>query len=73
MIEIFRIYHEIHPYSNSYEFSGEFKEKRDNLEDSIWTRLYYRTARNVIDLNYWNISLERNRVVLAKKGLRNND
>jgi hypothetical protein len=67
MIEIFKIYHENHPYSNSYEFSGEFKEKRDIHEHSIRTRLYYRTARNVIDLNYWNISLEGNRVVLAKK------
>jgi hypothetical protein len=67
MIEIIRIYHENHPYSNSYEFSGEFKEDRDADKTSIRSKLYFREAHRVIDLNYWNISLEENKVVLTRK------
>ncbi len=67
MIEIVRIYHENHPYSNSYEFSGEFKDDRDSDKTSIRTKLYFREAHRVIDQNYWNLSLEGNKVILTRK------
>jgi hypothetical protein len=67
MIEIIRIYHENHPYSNSYEFSGEFKDDRDQDKTSIRSKLYFREAQRVIDQNYWNLSLDDNKVVLTRK------
>jgi len=67
MIEVFKIYHENHMYSNSYEFSGEFKDIRDEKEISIRTRLYYRVALRVIDLDHWNVDLEGNKVVITRK------
>jgi hypothetical protein len=67
MIEIVRIYHENHPYSNSYEFSGEFKDKRDTDTSSIRTKLYFREAMRVIDQKYWNLLLEGNKVIITRK------
>lgn len=67
MIEIVRIYHENHPYSNSYEFSGEFKEKRDTDVSSIRTKLYFREAMRVIDQKHWNLLLEGNKVIITRK------
>jgi hypothetical protein len=67
MIEIIKIYHQNHPYSNSYEFSGEFKEGNEKYPVSIRTRLYLRTARRVIDFNYWEIIQEGNKVTLMRK------
>jgi hypothetical protein len=69
MIEIVRIYHENHPYSNSYEFSGEYKDDRDEDKTSIRTKLYFREALRVIDQTYWNLGLEENKVVLTRKSL----
>jgi len=67
MIEIIKIYHDHHPYSNSYEFSGEFKDSRDDKETSIRSRLYFREANRIIDLRYWNIELQGNKVLLTRK------
>jgi len=67
MIEVFQMYHEHHRYSNSYEFSGEFKDLRDEKEISIRTRLYYRVALRVIDLEHWELNLEGNKVVITRK------
>ena len=67
MIEIIRIYHDNHPYSNSYEFSGEFKDDRDADKTSIRSKLYFREALRVIDQKYWNLSLEENKVILTRK------
>ena len=67
MIEVVRIYHEHHPYSNSYEFAGEFKDTRDENEISIRTRLYYRVALRVIDIDHWNVTLDGNKVVITRK------
>ncbi len=67
MIEILKSYHEAHPYSNSYEFSGEYKDDEDRSNPSIRTRLYIRTAYKFVDMNYWELSLERNKVVLSRK------
>jgi len=66
MVEIVRIYHEKHPYSNSYEFSGEFKENRDNGPVSIRTKLYYREANRAIDHKNWKLSLEGNKVLITR-------
>ena len=67
MIEIVKVYHHNHPYSISYEFSGEFKDKRDKGEASIRTRLYLREAMKVIDQKYWKVSLDGNKVLLTRK------
>jgi hypothetical protein len=67
MIEIVRIYHENHPYSNSYEFSGEFKDDRDADKTSIRSKLYFREAQRVIDQNNWNLCLAENKVILTRK------
>ncbi len=68
MIEIIKIYHENHPYSNSYEFSGEFKDDRDSQETSIRSRLYFREANRLVDTRYWDIELQGNKVLLKRKG-----
>jgi hypothetical protein len=67
MIEIFRIYHDNHPYSNSYEFSGEFKDERDSAINSIRTRLYHRIALRVVDLQHWNLEVSDNKVTVLRK------
>ncbi len=67
IIEIIRIYHENHPYSNSYEFSGEFKARNDPPPVSIRTRLYLRTALRVVDMEVWDVVGEDNKVVLRRK------
>ena len=69
MISIFRIYHEHHPYSISYEFSGEFKEERENAQLSIRSKLYFREALRVIDQSYWNVKLIDNKVLVQRKVL----
>jgi hypothetical protein len=69
MVEIVRIYHDNHPYSNSYEFSGEFKDTRDSDVSSIRTKLYFREAKRVIDQNFWNLLLEGNKVIITRKAL----
>ncbi len=67
IIEIVRIYHEQHPYSNSYEFAGEFKEKNDHQPMSIRTRLYRRTAMKVIEREQWEVISEDNKVIIKKR------
>jgi len=67
MIEIIKIYHNNHPYSNSYEFSGEFKDHRDSQTSSIRSRLYFREANHLVDKRFWNIDLLENKVLLTRK------
>ncbi len=67
MIEIVRIYHEAHPYSNSYEFSGEYKDNENPEKASIRTRLYVRAAERVLDFRYWEIISETNKVIVQRK------
>lgn len=67
MIEVARIYHEKHPYSNSYEFSGEYKDERDSSESSIRTRMYFRVAQRVVDLEHWDLALDGNKVIISRK------
>jgi hypothetical protein len=68
MIEIVRIYHENHPYSNSYEFSGEFKKDNDPPPVSKRTKLYLKTAQKVVDTSNWDIALDGNKVLITRKG-----
>ena len=67
--EILRIYHENHPFSNSYEFSGEFRKKEEKQTASVRTRLYFRAATKSIDPEYWDILLEGNKVLVKRKFL----
>ncbi len=64
-IEIIRIYHEHHPHSDTYEFTGEFKETRDTQAASIRSRLYYRYARKYLKEG-WEPVLEGNKVIIRK-------
>lgn len=64
--EIIRIYHEFHAYSTSYEFSGEYKEEKDNGEASIRTLLYYRKALRILH-DQWGVELCGNKVVVFRK------
>ena len=49
IIEIIRIYHDNHPHSDTYEFTGEFKETRDTQTASIRSRLYFRYAERCLE------------------------
>jgi hypothetical protein len=65
VIEIIRIFHEFHKHSDSYEFTGEFKDTKDSGEASIRTRLYYKYASTLLDKN-WKPFLEGNKVTIKK-------
>jgi len=65
IIEIIRIYHENHPHSDTYEFTGEFKETRDTQTASIRSRLYFRYAERYLNEN-WVPVLEENKVIIRK-------
>jgi hypothetical protein len=65
MIEIIRIYHENHVHSDTYEFTGEFKETRDTQPASIRSRLYFRYARRYLNEG-WESILEGNKVIIRK-------
>lgn len=65
VIEIVKMYHSFHNYSNLYEFSGEFKDQNDDEDSSIRTRLFYRTAKKVVS-PHWKIRLSGNKVLITK-------
>ncbi len=65
LIEIIRLYHEQHPFSDSYEFSGEFKDNNDEGTTSIRTKLYYRYALRILN-NNWVAELMNNKVVIHR-------
>ena len=65
IIEIIRIYHLNHFHSDTYEFTGEFKDERDNQAASIRSRLYYRYAQRILHPD-WEASLEGNKVIVKK-------
>ena len=66
VIEIVRLFHEVHPYSASYEFSGEFKEGNEDRETSIRTLLYVREAGRILHPS-WEIHQKGNRVIISRK------
>lgn len=65
IIDIIRIYHENHVHSDTYEFTGEFKETRDTQTASIRSRLYFRYARRCLNEG-WEPVLEGNKVIIRK-------
>jgi len=65
VIEIIRIYHENHEHSDTYEFTGEFKDGHETQAASIRSRLYYRYAQRILSSN-WKAVLEGNKVSIYK-------
>jgi hypothetical protein len=65
VVEIMRIYHSFHSHSDTYEFSGEFKDDHEDRESSIRSRLYFRYAKKLLNTN-WDAHLEGNKVVVKK-------
>ena len=65
IIEIIRMYHLNHIHSDTYEFTGEFKETRDTQEASIRSRLYYRYASRILD-EHWESVMTENKVIIRK-------
>lgn len=66
VVEIIRLFHENHPFSVSYEFSGEFKKGNENRDSSIRTLLYFRKAQNIMHPS-WQIEKEGNKVTVHRK------
>ena len=69
VIEIIRLYHTNHEHSDTYEFTGEFKDEHETQIASIRSRLYYRYAQRLLNEN-WNAVLKGNKVIIQK--IRNN-
>jgi hypothetical protein len=65
VIEIIRIFHNFHKHSDTYEFTGEFKDTKDIREASIRTRLYLKYAQMILD-PMWKPILEGNKVIVKK-------
>jgi hypothetical protein len=65
VIEIIRIYHQNHEHSDTYEFTGEFKDEHETQTASIRSRLYYRYAQRILNRN-WKARLEGNKVIINK-------
>jgi hypothetical protein len=65
VMEIVRIYHENHIHSDTYEFTGEFKDEHETQSASIRTRLYYRYAQRVLN-HFWIPEIEGNKVTIHK-------
>ena len=66
VIEIVRIYHSNHIHSDTYEFTGEFKDKHDTGDSSIRSRLYFRYAQRLLN-EYWEARMEGNKVIISRK------
>lgn len=65
VVEIMRIYHSYHSHSDTYEFTGEFKDTHEDNESSIRSRLYFRYAKKLLNTN-WDAHLEGNKVIVKK-------
>jgi len=65
VMEIIRIYHENHAHSDTYEFTGEFKDEHETQPASIRSRLYFRHAQRVLNSN-WKPILEGNKVTIHR-------
>ena len=65
VIEIIRIYHSYHIHSDTYEFTGEFKDDKETQSASIRSRLYYRYTQRILR-DDWESSLEGNKVTIKK-------
>lgn len=65
VMEIANMYHNNHVHSETYEFTGEFKDEHESQTASIRSRLYYRYAQRVLNSN-WEAILEGNKVTIQK-------
>ena len=65
VIEIVRIYHTQHIHSDTYEFTGEFKDEHETQSASIRSRLYFRYTRRILNES-WESVLEGNKVTIKK-------
>ena len=65
VIEIIRLYHLNHVHSDTYEFTGEFKDEHETEEASIRSRLYQRYAGRILHPD-WTCELEGNKVTIRK-------
>ena len=65
VIEIVRIYHQYHHHSDTYEFTGEFKDEHESQSASIRSRLYYRYTQRILT-PCWKASLVGNKVTIKK-------
>ena len=65
VVEIVRVYHSYHSHSDTYEFTGEFKDDHDDQAASIRSRLYYRYALKLLSPK-WQAQLEGNKVIIKK-------
>ena len=65
VIEIIRIYHQYHNHSDTYEFTGEFKDEHETQTASIRSRLYYRYTDRILN-DEWRASLQGNKVTIKK-------
>jgi hypothetical protein len=65
VIEIVRIYHQYHHHSDTYEFTGEFKDEHESQPASIRSRMYYRYTQRIL-APCWIASLEGNKVTIKK-------
>jgi hypothetical protein len=70
VIEIIRIYHNYHIHSDTYEFTGEFKDEHESQSASIRSRLYYRYTYRILS-DDWEASLEGNKVIIKKSNPSN--
>lgn len=66
VVEIVRLFHSVHPYCASYEFSGEFKKGNEGRETSIRTLLYIRKAEKILHPS-WEVHQKGNRVIISRK------
>ena len=65
VVEIMRIYHSFHSHSDTYEFTGEYKDDHKDQAASIRSRLYFRYAKKLLNKN-WDAHLEGNKVIVKK-------
>jgi hypothetical protein len=67
VIEIMKMFHRLHNFTISYEFSGDFKENEDKVQHdaSIRSRLYLRYAAKILNHN-WKPEISGNKVILKK-------
>ena len=69
VVEVIRLFHENHAFSNRYEFSGEFKKGNEHRETSIRTLLYHRKAKEILHPG-WEMEMESNRVIISREKRR---
>ena len=66
IIEILRVYHEKHPNTQVFEFTGIFKPG-EAAEQSQRTKLYLRYLPRIFDFSKWDLIADGNKIVIRKK------